>query len=210
METPYEPGPVPPGGFDPLPTEAEMAAQFERAVTLEDRAFVALAGVAVASARWAEHSIWPEGERGDRTRAFVSLAIQYGDDEGWAKVGTWFAQHPKNGSSDAIRESMVCGDMAFQLGLEAAEPGDGEAYTNRDALDARVRAAQAKAKSVTASTLVIVGEAIDAFTAKVGDHRRTYSYLPVGGVVYLHTCRWAGPSELTRALNYGAISRDGW
>ncbi|MDO9357086.1 MAG: hypothetical protein Q7T55_25535, partial [Solirubrobacteraceae bacterium] len=170
MQPPRKPGPVPPGGLDPLPTEAEIAAQFERALLHEGRPFFALTGVEVASARWSEHSIWPEGERGDESRAFRSLVIRYGDDVRWAKVGTWFGQHPKNDPSDAHRESMISGDMAFQLGLEAAEPGDGEAYSNREAMEARIRAAQEQARSVTASTLVINGEAIAAFTAKVGRH----------------------------------------
>lgn len=206
MTEPHRPGS---GSWDPLPSVAEMEAQFASAIGREARPFFALAGLPTESARWAQYSVWGgEGERDEPGRAFVSLAIRYGDDARWAMVGTRFGQYPRDDGTDEHREAMILGDMASDLGLKAAESGDGEAETNRDGMWSRIRAAQAEAKRTVAASLVIDGSPTEARAARVADHRRTSFYVPVGGAVFLHTCRWDGPTELRRALDYRAITHE--
>ena len=203
---------MPPAGHDdPGPTDAASDAWFELAIERETRPFFALVGLPIASARWAERSVPPQDDRAGAAPGFTSLVIRYGDDDAWATVGTWFPRPPREGAPDAYREALVHDDMAFDLGLSAAEPGDGEAYTDQPGLQARIDAAQRQARtSVTPSTLVVDGQAIDALTSTVGHHRRTYVHVPVGGVVFLHACRWNGPVELQRSVDYAAIDRGGW
>ncbi|MDQ8045978.1 MAG: hypothetical protein AAGC46_20225 [Solirubrobacteraceae bacterium] len=190
-------------------TELDHADQLRHALSNEARPFLAIAGLPIGAAHLAEHSVWPQGERRDRTRAFRSIVLRYGDEARWAMAGVRFGEFPRDDPTDAHREAGVRSDMAFELGLRAAEPGDGEASWNRDGMLERIRVAQVDAAAtMAAGTFVVDGESVSGYTATVGEHRRWYRYLPVGGAVFVHTCRWDAPVELRRSLDYAAIRTD--
>lgn len=194
------------GALDPAPTDAELRAGLDHALTHESRPFHVIAGLSAGAARLVEHSTWPHGEDGDPARAFQSLVVRYGDEHRWAEVGTYFGQLPREEASDQTRDAAIHDHMTSALGLAAAEPLAGEAGWNRDAMWARIRAAESEAAAaVRAGSLVVDGEPIPGFTAVVGDHRRTYFAVPVGGAVFVHTCRWDGATELQRSHDYASI-----
>lgn len=208
MTAPPPHEPLPPGGAETTSPPPDPWEAFDRALANEARPFAVLADVPITAARWVEQSTWPHGERGDSRRGLRWVTVRYGDDHRWAEVGTHFGQLPEDEGSDQRRTAAIHEHMVSGLGLRAAEPRDGEASVDADRMWARIDAAEAEAAAaMTAGSLTIDGEPVDGFTAVVGDHRRTYVDVPVGGAVFLHTCRWDGPVELRRTLDYGDVRR---
>lgn len=128
---------------------------------------------------------------------------------GWSSVSSAEGHRPPPEKVRALQAELTQRDMTDDLGLTAAQTRPGEAAEDRDAMFARIVAAQqSAARSVGPAELTLDGSAAQGLGAQVGDCRIVWCDGPQGETISCLTHRWKKPIRLVASRDYAGILGD--